>query len=137
TPASSSTRRCLVTAWRVSAVPSARREIDCGVPSASLASMARRVGSPSAAKIEAWTCASRGRLRCLFDMLFDVAGLPGPAAFVHAKGLVAAMLGDPVEARLDHAHMRSRSRWGQRELDQSRLLLGIVGVRVDRIRVPG
>src|SRR5579859_5009853 len=102
TPASSSTRRCLVIAWRVSVEPSASREIDCGGPLASLPTSDSRVPSPSAAKTDARCSKSvprSGRGFCmLLQMACDVRHLLGPPTLVHAEGIEPPVFGKGVEA---------------------------------------
>src|SRR4029077_3695782 len=107
TPAPSSTRRCLVTACRVSRVPDVRREIDCGSPLVSLASRPRRVSSPRAAKIDALVRNAAAALRGMFNVLGNILDLLAPAALVHAEGLVAAVRRQLVEARFDDAQPRA------------------------------
>src|SRR5262245_63417678 len=98
TPAPSSTRRCLVTAWRVSRVPAVSWVIDCGAPPVRRVTKFRRVPSPSAANTAALVlrAAALGRL----DMFGDVLQLRGPAAVVHAEGDVAALGRQLLEAGL-------------------------------------
>src|SRR5262249_59589556 len=102
----------------------------------SLASIARRVSSPSAAKANA--CASRGdpRLCRLLDMLRDVLHLLAPAAIVHAERLEPALFWNPVEAGLDDAQQGPGGVLLQRELDQCRRLGRVIPVRIDRVGMP-
>src|SRR6516162_3010574 len=144
TPAPSNTRRCLVTAWRVSSVPRVRREIDCGLPSLSLASTDSRVSSPSAANTDARVFSAPARAppedalsRGLLDMPFDVLHLHSPAAFIHPERLVAAFRRDLVEARFDNLQQGSGRGLFERELDQGRRLPGVVLALIDRVRMPG
>src|SRR3979409_1199639 len=137
TPAPSRTRRCLVTACRVSRVPDVRREIDCGSPVVSLASNPRRVSSPRAAKTDALVLKAAALLRLMFDMPRDVLDLGRPAAFVHAEGLVAAVRRQLVEARFDDAQPRAGCRLLPGEFDQRRAVAVVVLLGIDGIGVPG
>src|SRR3979411_3288479 len=119
-PASSKTRRCLLTAWRDNLVTAVRREIDCGAPWLSLARTDNRVSSPSAAKTDARARSAARPLGRLSEMPGDVVHLLAPAAFVHPKGLVAARAWNLVEARLDDAQQRSGRGRLQREFDERR-----------------
>src|SRR5579859_878560 len=100
TPAPSSTRRCLVMAWRVRGEPSASLEIDWGGPLASLPTSDSRVPSPSAAKSEARSSGVARRSARALDMALDVRHLLGPAPLVHAEGLDPALRGQGVEPGL-------------------------------------
>src|SRR4051812_45427960 len=136
TPAASSTRRCLVTAWRVSRVPAVRRTIDCGVPRLKRSSTESRVASPSAAKISARDFNAVDALARMGEILRDIDHLDGPTALVHAERFVTATCGQFVEARLDNAQNRPGYGRLKRELDQRRRLGGIILARVDRIGMP-
>src|SRR5262245_56448719 len=107
TPASSSTRRCLVTAWRVNWVPSVSLAMDCGSPLSSFDNTARRVSSPRAANTLARTLSALSRLGRLSDMALDVLDLLCPAALIHAEGLVATVDRNFVEAGFDDAQQRA------------------------------
>src|SRR5262245_27942213 len=130
TPASASTRRCLLTACRVMRVPAVSRAIDCGRPRLSRASTPRRVASPSAANTEARAFSPLGCRR--LDMARDVLHLDGPAFAVPQERLVAAMARDFVEPGLDHAKPGAAHDRLERELDQRRRLPGVIRVRVER-----
>src|SRR5882672_3927704 len=132
-----STRRCFVTAWRVSGVPSVSWEIEHGCPSLSFATSASLVSSPNAAKIGAQARRPAAPLRAAGDMVGDVPGLLFPAAAVHAQRFHAAMGRNVVEARLGDDEQRAVRERRQAELDQRRLLLRIVRLRIDRVWVPG
>src|SRR3989449_1916285 len=135
-PASRSTRRCLVIAWRVSVEPSVRRAIETRDPPLSFFTSFSRVSSPRAANIGAFLRRSRTPLsRLAGDMGLDVLHLLGPAAAVHPERLLASRRRDRVEAGLRDDQRRSRGRLLEFELDQSGrllrvVLLGIHGVRV-------
>src|ERR1700751_3567703 len=82
-PARSRTPRCLVMAWRVSLDSSESWEMEQGSPEQGLATRARRVLSPSAAKTRARAFGlAVMRLRILCDMALDVLHLFGPAPVV-------------------------------------------------------
>src|SRR5215469_9306871 len=136
TPASSRTRRCLVTACRVSLVPTVRREIDCGCPLVSLTSTDRRVSSPRAANTDARVFNTPDRLWRLPDILCDVFQLSAPAALVHAKRLLAASAWQLVKPRLDDPQRRSFCRRLQGELNERRWLFAIILVGIHGVRVP-
>src|SRR3546814_1192725 len=124
TPAAASTRRCLVIAWRLSALSRPSSVIERCALSPSLPTSARRVGSPRAANTTAALEARRDqrdramRRRASLDMALDVLHLLGPTAVVHAEGLVAAVRWDAVEARFGHRQQgengRARGRWAGR-----------------------
>src|SRR5262245_42102537 len=103
-PASSSTRRCLVIAWRVMSKPAASFAIDSGPSSPRRETRPRRVRSPIAKKTSA-DAAMRGappRL-CLTGKVFlDERHLHAPAGLVGGEGPGAALERNRVEARLDH-----------------------------------
>src|ERR1700733_8508418 len=101
-PAFSSTRRCLVIAWRVTFEPSASCEIDRRSPAQSLASSDNLVSSPRAAKTGACARCAATRLPALPDMALDVLHLLGPAPIVHAEGFRAPAARDLVEAGFGH-----------------------------------
>ena len=97
-------------AWRVSREPDVSWAMEWGWPPESLATSARRVGSPSAAKTYAWArrvAALLGlgeglhRLRCGEDIGIDVLHLLGPAAAVAKEGFGAAFRRNVLEAGLD------------------------------------
>jgi hypothetical protein len=108
TPAPSSTRRCLVTAWRVRRVPSVSRAIERGSPSTSLASSNSRVSSPSAANTAALdlSCAASLRGIRFVEVPGDVLELDLPTLGVLGEHHGAAMrrhageLSGPVRAAL-------------------------------------
>src|ERR1700761_9009642 len=110
-----------------------------GWPSERLASSARRVSSPSAAKTGACIgqAAAGLRLELLGDIGFDVLHLLLPATFVLAESLFAAFARNVLEARLGHGEQRTRGNLLQPELNQRRRLGRIIDVGVDGIRVPG
>src|SRR5436305_1303720 len=86
-PASSITRRCLVTACRVIGSPPASLEIDSGPPSQRRETRRRRVSSPSAAKIEAELASSAcfARVSVLRKILLDEGDDLAPALFVRGE----------------------------------------------------
>src|SRR4051812_29588203 len=106
-PASSSTRKCFVIAWRDVGDFSLNRVIDSGPFVESRTSKRMRVSSPSAAKSGAAsrTCATANALDR--DMLLDVLELTGPTALVHAERFVAPVRGQLVEAGLDDGEQRA------------------------------
>src|SRR5258706_11076788 len=100
-PAEASTLRCLVIAWRVTAVPLVRDVIDCGPLEPSRPRSSSRSSSPKAAKIGAALATFDGRGLGL-DILPDVLHLRSPSPVVAAKRLGAPRQGDAIEARLGH-----------------------------------
>src|SRR5262249_7943285 len=136
-PASSKTRRCLVTACRVRLVPAVSREIDCALPFASLVSTDKRVSSPSAANTDARVLSATDPLCRLFDMLCDVFELRAPTALIHSKRLVAPVAWQLVEAGLDDAQQRPRCCSLQGKLDKRRRLSRIVLLGIDGVWMPG
>src|SRR5690606_16534457 len=147
TPASSSTRRCLLIAWRLRALSRPSSVIERCARSPSLPTSDRRVGAPSAANTTAAAGARRDQRdralrrrawldRASPDMALDVLHLLGPAAVVHAEGLVAAVRGDAVEAGFGHGQQGAVAVWLEAEFDQRRDLAGVVHARLNRVRMP-
>src|SRR4051794_7635944 len=136
-PAASSTRRCLVIAWRVRAEPSASREIDCGGPLDRFPISASRVSSPSAANTEARRVSAVPRSARAADMALDIDHLLGPAPLVHPKGFDAPVLGNGIEARLGEDEQSAAIDRLEPELDQGGWLARIVDRGVDGIGMPG
>ncbi len=107
-PASASTCRCFVTAWRVISVPDVSCLIDTALPVHRTPIRRRRVSSPSAAKIGA-EFASDGVSDAAFfegalwrgDMFFNVLHLFVPAAAVHAECFRATRRRDIVKSGFD------------------------------------
>src|SRR5690242_763823 len=131
-PAPARTVRCFVTAWRVIPVPSVRRVIDSGPPSASRDTSASRVSSPRAAKSGA---ASGSSATARFRVLAYAFELDLPAAGVALQRLGAPGDGDRIEARLGHGQARLLVAYGlQTELHQRHGLVGVVHVRVYTVR---
>src|SRR5262249_56648334 len=99
------TRRCFVTACRVTSVPAVSRVIESGPSALSRATRRRRVSSPRAAKSGAASASAVARLPALAlaKVLRDVPDLAGPALRVHPVGLRAPSHRDAVEARFDDA----------------------------------
>src|SRR5208337_4871202 len=96
-----STRRCLVTACRVSREPAVRWAMDADCPELSRATSASRVLSPNAAKSTA--CAGRldgARLGFFRDISLDILHLLCPAAVVSAQGVGAPFGRNSFETRL-------------------------------------
>jgi len=86
-------------AWRDKGEPEASCAMDADFPETSLATSARRVSSPNAAKTTAWCgCEDRARLWLLGDMGFNILHLLRPAAFVHAESFSAAMRWNVLES---------------------------------------
>src|SRR5438105_11428155 len=112
-PARSNTPRCLVIAWRVSFDSSDSWAMEQGSPEQSLATRARRVLSPSAAKTRARAFGlAVMRLRILCDMALDILHLFCPAAVIPAKCLVAPVSRNAVEAGLSECQQcTSRNRF--------------------------
>src|SRR6185312_10752639 len=102
-PASASTCKCLVTAWRVMVVPAVSCAIDSAPPAHSATTSRSRVASPSAANTGALAdnaAALRRERSVRGDIFLDVAHLHGPATGVGAQCGVAARGRQPVEAGL-------------------------------------
>src|SRR5690348_5137594 len=100
-PASSRMRRCLVIAWREISVRSFSRMVGRGPPAQSWVTIARRTGSPSAAKTgaaNAGAAMAGSGSRPAREILLDQLALMRPAALVGLEGLVAAGSGQLVEA---------------------------------------
>src|SRR5262245_19996569 len=131
-PAPSSTRRCLLIACRVRCEPCANCEIERGDPATSVATRARRVASPRAAKT-----AARPSSSAALDMGCDVRHLLAPAPLIHAVGLKAAVLGNGIEARFGDDEERPLALWLEPELDPSGRLRAVVDRGIDGIGMPG
>src|SRR6478735_1681543 len=97
--------------------------------------MARRVSSPSAAKIDA-RGRTAGALCALLDMVRDVFGLNAPAPVVHAKRFITALGRYFIKPGFHDSQPRSSRGLLQGELDQGGRLAGIVLVGIDRVGVP-
>src|SRR5262245_59095209 len=69
-------------------------------------------------------------------MLRDILDLLAPAAFVHAIGLEAAFLWDPIETRLGDDEERAAGLGFEPEFDESGGLLAVIDVGIDGIGVP-
>src|ERR1700728_5001526 len=130
----SSTRRCLVTAWRVSFVPSVSSAIEYRCPLHNLESSESRVSSPSAAKIAAFARALLGRFSGIDLNVFH---LLRPPTIVPEQRLGAPLGGNLVKARLRYREQSPTRSGLQAELNQRGLLLRIIDFRVDRIGMPG
>src|SRR5262245_27837935 len=136
-PAPASACRCLVTAWRVTPLPSLSRVIDSGPSTQSRATSASRVGSPSAANTGALSASfAATALRLLRDIALDVLHLLLPPALVHAEGFRATGERDAIEARLDDAEHRAAGLLFELELDERRRLRRVIDVRFDGARMP-
>src|SRR5215471_11833400 len=107
-PASASTCRCFVTAWRVISVP----DVSCAIDNAPLAhrtaTRRRRVSSPSAAKMGAefrsgafFSVVFFERALLRDDMFLDVFHLFVPTSAVHPKRFQTTRRRDTVEAGFD------------------------------------
>src|SRR5262245_22783505 len=131
-PASSSTRKCLLIAWRVSGEPCASWEIERDDPATSVVTRARRVASPSAAKIEARPSSSVG-----LDMMPNVLDLLAPAPVVHAVGLEAPLLGNGGKARFGDDQQAACSEGLKPEFDEGGRLLAVVDRRIDGVGMQG
>src|SRR6202167_4626445 len=130
----SSTRRCLVTAWRVSFVPSVNSAIEYRCPLHNLESSESRVSSPSAAKIAAF---ARALLGPLGDIGLNILHLLPPPTVVPEQRLGPPLGGNPVKAGLRYRE-QSPTRGGlQPELNQRGFFLRVIHFRVDRIGMPG
>src|ERR1700677_4706429 len=100
----SSTRRCLVTAWRVSFVPSVNSAIEYRCPLHNLESSESRVSSPSAANTAAF---ARALLRRLVDIGLNILHLLRPSAVVPEQRLGPAFGGNLVKAGLRYREQNS------------------------------
>src|SRR5690349_8769835 len=94
-----------------------------------------RVGSARAANTgTASATFSAAALR--LDMLREVLRLPVPALLVHPERLDAAAGRDAVEPGLDDGDRGAVLHFLEGELDEGHGFFGVVGLRVDRVRVP-
>src|SRR5262245_17449312 len=131
-PASSSTRKCLLIAWRVRRDPCANWAIDRGKPPTNVPTSARRVASPSAAKTEARSSSS-----VKLDMPRNALDLLAPARVIHAIGLEAALHGDGGKAGFGYHEQGASGVRLEPEFHQRGWLLGIIDRRIDGIGMPG
>ena len=102
-PAASSTRKCFVTAWRVTPEPAVRLAMDIGPAAPRRETRRKRVVSPSAAKTEAALLPSATAMalgRRLRKVFLDKPGLHLPAAFVGLERLGSALQRNLIEPRL-------------------------------------
>src|SRR5690348_14242775 len=135
-PASESTSRCLVMAWRDTSKRLLRRVSEAGPLAQRLTIRPRRVASPSAAKSGAASLSFAAESASAFDMALDVDELALPAALVHAEGLVAAPRRQLVEAGFHNLQPGAALRGLQPELHQGHGLLGVVAGRVHGAGMP-
>src|SRR5262245_14461385 len=138
-PASARTRRCFVTACRVTSVPAVSRVIESGPSAPSRATRRRRVWSPSAAKTGSVAVNAAAVARALPPLAkesLDVLCLFCPAFRVHAESLRATRQGDAVEARLHDSQLGAPGHVGELALDERRGLARVVVLRVDGVGVP-
>src|SRR5262245_27203972 len=119
-PARESTSRCFLIAWRVTGLAALRREIDSGPVAASRRNSLSRVSSPSAANRGAASRTFPGSRTLPVDMTTHVLHLDSPALGVHPERLVAALRGQPVEARLHDLEPRPLGSLLEGELDECR-----------------
>src|SRR5579872_7378641 len=137
TPASASTCKCRVTAWRVISDPSVSLAMDRGPCWLSRATSRRRVGSPSAPNRGADAVRARaGALRSMRQVLLDEPALMGPPALVGGKRLRAPGERYGVETRLRDGQPCAALGGRQLEDDQGGGFAGVVHVGVDGERVP-
>src|SRR5215467_5732826 len=137
-PACSSTRRCLVIAWRVMRVPPVSCAIERGSPALSAAISDSRVSSPSAAHTTAWWRRFAALASLVTrDMSLDVPELRAPAAVVHAECLRAACGRQFLEPGLGDPQQRAAGNRLQPEFHQRRRFAGIILLWIDRVRMPG
>src|SRR5262249_23541 len=118
-PTLSKTRRCLVIACRVSLEPLVNCEMEQGCPPESLATKARRVSSPNAAKTGACALSLADRLlRCFCDISLDVLHLFSPTALIAAKGFKTKVARNVVKTRLDEHNQGARCGLLELEFDK-------------------
>src|SRR5262249_30565865 len=142
-PASASTRRCFVMAWRVISVPDVSCAIDNAPPAHRTAMRRRRVSSPSAAKTGAdfrsddfFGDSFFKRALCRGDMFLDVFHLLVPASAVHPKSFQTARRRDTVYPRFDDGYQCAVSDFLQLEFYQRGRFFRIVDRRINRVGMP-
>ena len=118
TPALSSTCRCLVTACRVSADPSASRAIESGMPSLSLRINESRVVSPSAANTADGSMRGARDLCRVAKVLRDVCTwIDHPWSFMR-NASSRRCAGSAANPEFDHCQQRPARNGFERELNQ-------------------
>src|SRR5437868_17517 len=113
-PACSRTRRCLVTAWRVTREPVARPVIDIGPRSHRRETSWSRVASPRAAK----TAAEAFALRRTADVLREHFHHHAPTLLIVGEGFGAPLERDGIEAGLGEVEHDPVRRFLERENDE-------------------
>src|SRR5215470_10564851 len=112
-PASASRPRCLAIACRVIGRRWARSVAVAGPSAASVAKMARRVGSAKATN----TCSATASASGGIEIGGQLAELLGPAVGVAVVRLAVGILGQLGEPGLDHRQPRAAAHGFERELD--------------------
>src|SRR5687768_3736818 len=110
--------------------------MDSGPSAQRRATTCSRVGSPSAAKTGADSRSSTATALRAFDMVLEVLDLLGPAAFVLAERLAAAIRRQRVEPRFGDGEARAAGRVCERKFDERGRLGGVVLGCVHVVRVP-
>jgi hypothetical protein len=127
-PASSRTRRCLATAWRVTPAVVVSRLTDIGPWRQRRETICRRVGSPKAPKTDAEFRreAARAGLGGPLKVLLDERHLDGPSLLVRLECRRTTGGRDSVEPGLRHRQLSTASRLLEFEDDERGRLLGEV-----------
>src|SRR5207244_1496762 len=134
TPASASTCRCFVTAWRVMGPPAVSRAMESGPSELRRVTRRSRVSSPRAAKIGAAAArrlvpgAASGRSA---DIALDGLHLLGPALLVPPICIGAPRRRNGVEAGLGHGEQRAFLDVAELELHERGRLCGVVDPGLD------
>jgi hypothetical protein len=116
----------LVIACRVSVEPAASLEIDCGGPLDSFPMSDSRVSSPKAAKTDARSWNSVGRLGRMLDMALNIRHLLGPTALIHSECFEPTVFGNCVKSRFREEKNGAAIFRFEPELDQGRGLDRVV-----------
>src|SRR5580704_1951731 len=122
----SSTRKCLVTACRVSLVPAVSSAIEYRCPLHNFANSVKRVSSPRAAKTAAF---ARALLWVFADISLDILHLLFPSAVIPEEGLCPPLAGNLFKARFRHRQQSTAGCCVQSKLHQGRCLLRIIHLR--------
>src|SRR5580700_11890826 len=136
--APSSTRRCLLIAWRVTREPAVSWEMDIGPPSQRREMSHRRVRSPSAEKrsAEFLECAPILELRLLDKVFLDEPGLHFPPTLVSFERFGAPSQRNLIEPGFGDRQQNTARGVRQIEFDQRRRLLGIVDALLHSVGMP-
>src|SRR5690242_2026251 len=137
-PESCITRKCLVTAWRVTPVPAVSLLMEADPCSQRRTTRRKRISSPRAANsaTELSNSVSAIGLRFLRNVFLDELEDHAPTLLVGGEGFDAARGRNLVEAGFGHSEHDAVGYFFQGEFDERRRLFGIIYSRLSGIGVP-